>query len=329
MDWTKLDWNALDRLREGFLQGTADRGDYWKSSTDLANYDLTYGERIGWKWDAVLAELHARGWTPPSQTLLDWGCGSGIAGRRVLNAFGVECFTALGVWDQSPLACDFSVEKARLKFPGLLVERFTPGKPVGTLVLSHVLNELTAAARTELLALARQAEAVIWVEPGTHAVSRDLAMLRDQLRDSFDLVAPCTHANKCPLFEQKNERHWCHYFAPAPAGIYADPNWVRFGQKAGVDLRALPYSLLVLEKKGLRPSSTLLTAGASRVIGRPRVHKAHTDLLSCDRTGLNDLKLYKRTNPALTKQIDRNPPIPLYHWQRENEKITAAEALFP
>ena len=57
MEWEKLDWEALDRLREGFLTGAAARGPYWKSLGDLANYDLTYGERIGWKWDAVLAEL--------------------------------------------------------------------------------------------------------------------------------------------------------------------------------------------------------------------------------------------------------------------------------
>ena len=329
MDWTKLDWNALDRLREGFLQGTAAGGDYWKSVSDLANYDLTYGERIGWKWDAVLAELRARQWTPPSPALLDWGCGSGIAGRRVLRAFGGENFTSLQVWDHSSLARKFSIEAARQQFPSLTVEPFVPDKPVGTLVLSHVLNELSPKARTELLALVRQADAVLWVEPGTHAVSRDLAAWRDRLRDDFDFIAPCTHANVCPLFEPKNERHWCHYFAPAPAGIYADPNWVRFGQKAGVDLRALPYSFLVFEKKNLRPSPTPLPSGSSRVIGRPRIHKAHTDLLGCDHTGLNELKLFKRTDAALTKQLDKAPPIPLYHWQRENDKITAIETLFP
>jgi len=329
MDWTKLDWNALDRLREGFLQGTAGNGDYWQSSTDLANYDLTYGERIGWKWDAVLAELRVRGWTPPSQTLLDWGCGSGIAGRRVLGAFGDERFTTLRVCDHSPLAGDFSAEAARQRFPQLKVEHFTSDKPVGTLVLSHVLNELSSAARAELLALARRADAILWVEPGTHAVSRDLAGLRDQLRDDFDLIAPCTHTASCPLLEPKNQRHWCHFFAPAPAGIYADPNWVRFGQKAGVDLRSLPYSYLVLERKNLRASSAPLPSDASRIIGRPRVHKAHIDLLACDSTGLNDLKLFKRTDPALHKQLDRKPPLPLYHWQREGEKITAIQLLFP
>jgi len=330
MNWNQLDWNALGRLREGFLHGTAGaQGPYWKSESDLGNYDLTYGERIGWKWDAVLAELNARGWTPPSPTLLDWGCGSGIAGRRVLNAFGAARFTTLRVWDHSPLACEFSAAAARKEFTNLTVEPYASDKPVGTLVLSHVLNELSPDARRDLLSLVNQAEAVIWVEPGTHAVSRDLAALRDQLRERFDLVAPCTHATNCPLFAAQNERHWCHFFAPAPAGIYADPDWVKFGQLAGVDLRSLPYSVLVLEQKGLRPSPVSAVADASRVIGRPRVHKAHVDLLACDKAGLNDLKLYKRTDPALYKKLDRKPPLPLYRWQREGEKITAIEPLFP
>jgi hypothetical protein len=159
-------------------------------------------------------------------------------------------------------------------------------------------------------------------------VSRDLASLRDRLRDDFAIVAPCTHANNCPLFAAVNERHWCHYFAPAPSGIYADSNWVKFGQRAGVDLRSLPYSVLVLEKKTLRAAPAPLPPGSSRVLGRLRVHKAHTDLLACDTTGLNDLKLFKRTDPALHKQLDRNPPIPLYRFTREEEKITAAEVLF-
>lgn len=330
MDWTKLDWNALGRLRDGFLSGSAARGPYWTSLTDLANYDLTYGERIGWKWDAVLDELRTRGWAPPAGLpILDWGCGSGIAGRRVLRAFGAGNFSTLHAWDHSPLACDFSIEAAQREFPDLKAERYAPGKPVGLLVLSHVLNELTPATRAELLAVANEADAVLWVEPGTHTVSRDLALLRDQLRERFDLVAPCTHANNCPLIDVENARHWCHFFAPAPSGIYADPNWVRFGQQAGVDLRSLPYSFLVLEKKNLRPNVAPLPTEASRIIGRPRVHKAHIDLLACDNTGLNDLKLFKRTDPALHKQLDRKPPLPLYHWQREGEKIISIKPLFP
>jgi len=329
MNWSELDWKILDRLRDGFLSGSAAKGAYWQSAADLANYDFTYGERIGWKWDAVLAELRARGWTPPDGLLLDWGCGSGIAGRRVLGAFGHNHFSGLRVWDHSPLARDFAREAACTEFPDLKAAQYAPGEPIGLLVLSHVLNELSAEARDELNSLIENASAVLWVEPGTHEVSRQLAALRDRFRHEFEIVAPCTHSNNCPLFTAENERHWCHFFAPAPAGIYADSNWVRFGQQAGVDLRSLPYSYLVLEKKNLRSAPATLPPGAGRIIGRARVHKAHADLLACDNTGLNDLKFFKRTNASLHKQLDRKPPLPLYHWQREDEKITSIEPLFP
>ena len=75
MTWTDLDWPALDRLRSGFLSGTAAAGPYWQSGSDLASYDFTYGARIGWKWDAVLTELRLREWRPAARTVLDWGCG--------------------------------------------------------------------------------------------------------------------------------------------------------------------------------------------------------------------------------------------------------------
>ncbi|HEY9250807.1 MAG TPA: small ribosomal subunit Rsm22 family protein, partial [Rariglobus sp.] len=193
MNWEQLDWTALDRLREGFLNGGAADGPYWRSASDLANYDLTYGERIGWKWDAVLRELAARSWRPPAsaRTLLDWGCGSGIAGRRVAAAFGPENFDGLRVGDHSPLAREFAARRAREAFPSLAVtEADDAGGPVGLLVISHVLNELPPGALQALLDLVARADAVLWVEPGTHAVSRRLVELRHTLTPAFDVIAP-------------------------------------------------------------------------------------------------------------------------------------------
>ncbi|HTQ30617.1 MAG TPA: hypothetical protein VMI53_05350, partial [Opitutaceae bacterium] len=122
MNWETLDWTALDRLRGGFLGGGAASGPYWRSRRDLSAYDATYGERIGWKWDAVLRELRLRGWAPPADTaVLDWGCGSGVAGRRVVSWLGSDRVGALRVWDQSGLAADFAAAAAEAQFPGLRV----------------------------------------------------------------------------------------------------------------------------------------------------------------------------------------------------------------
>lgn len=330
MSLPPLDWSALDRLRDGFLHGGAASGPYWQSASDLAAYDATFGERIGWKWDAVLAELRRRDWRPSARTVLDFGCGSGIAGRRVLAAFGVSTFDRLHVSDHSAHAEAFALARAHETFPGLPAATWRESDPVGLLVISHVLNELPPAARKHLVTLLDRAEAVLWVEPGTHAVSRDLAAWRDRLLPRFRVVAPCTHAAACGLFASENARHWCHFFADPPSAIFSDPDWVRFGQRAGIDLRGLPYSFLALEAASHASGGAPLPADAVRIIGRPEHFKGFARLLSCAVDGLGDLELQKRTDPALFKQLKRDPgQPPLYRWQRSANRITSAEALFP
>ena len=62
--WKKDDLALLRRLRERFIARTAGERDYWQSDEELELYDTTFGERIGWKWDAVLTGLEALGWKP-------------------------------------------------------------------------------------------------------------------------------------------------------------------------------------------------------------------------------------------------------------------------
>src|SRR3954462_327728 len=124
MTGTELDWTALDRLRDGFLRGASAAGPYWNSPEDLASYDFTFGERIGWKGDQVLRELLLRGWRPTSRSVFDWGWrggagrppgggvwvggwGGGPPARRTIPALAVEIFDGLTVWADSPLASDF------------------------------------------------------------------------------------------------------------------------------------------------------------------------------------------------------------------------------
>lgn len=345
MTWAEIDWTALERLRGLFLSGGAAEGAYWGSPAELASYDLTYGERIGWKWDAVLRELEQRAWRPPSAAVesgraqgrngkpavLDWGCGSGVAGRRVVRWLGGDRVAVLRLWDHSALAADFAAHAARRSFPDLTVDHLTPGfmagdDPVGVLVISHVLNELPAGELLALRGLASRADAIIWVEPGTQEVSRALIELREQLRDRFRVVAPCTHQNACGLRVPENARHWCHHFASPPAGIFADSNWVKFGRRAGIDLRSLPYSFLALERRQpMEPDSA--GAGFSRVIGEPRSYKGYAKVLSCEAGGVAERVAQKRDAPGLFKVL-RRPDGPLiYRWTIADGRIVGGEPL--
>ncbi len=357
-DLDRLDWSALDRLRATFLaRDAAASGPYWQNHDTLAAYDATYAERIGWKWDALLHELRLRRWSPPPSTvLLDFGCGSGVAARRVLAAFGPAHFRALALADHSPEAVAFATTRARETFPDLpLADAATldpapavsSSQPPFTLVVSHVLNELAPGARAALLALAARAACVLWIEPGTHADSRALATVRDGLRAAHRIIAPCTHRENCPLFLETNARDWCHFFAEPPPGVQNSPDWVRFAHRAGVDLRSQAYSCLVLETL---PSPALATSATesppatpaaptsfaepafgphyARVLGRPEVFKPYARLLACDAAGLHFLELSKRTDPALVKRLAKDPPVPLYALAYDGKNITSATPLF-
>jgi hypothetical protein len=355
VSWQTLDWAALDRLRDLFLAGKASTKPYWTSLSDLANYDFTFGERIGWKWDAMLGELRQLGWTPPANDVLDWACGSGIAGRRVIEWFGPANFRRLRVFDRSALAMEFAVAKARDEFPSLTVEtandlaeveRQPPargqggvaaladtagpeaGAPsIGLLVISHVLGELTESGGRALRHAIDRAAAVLWVEPGTFADSRALIAVREGLRNNFVVVAPCTHQAGCGLLAPGNQRHWCHHFAPPPPNLMADSSWVRFAQRAGIDLRSLPFSFLALERRGLRdPVPGVLPAGCSRVIGTPRFYKGYANIFSCQQDGVYDVKLERKVAPLVFKQVEKSVGPRVHTWKVAARRVTEAGA---
>jgi len=308
MDWNAIDWASLERMRENFLGGSAGRRDYWRRESDLASYDQTFGRRIAWKWDYVLADLKRLGWSPPSGEVLDWGCGSGVAGRALLAHFGVSSVAGLVLWDTSRLALEFALRQARESFPGLAVRCGDPPDATGgTLLVSHVITELSRAERDGLVARASRAAAVIWVEPGTFQAGRALIAVRERLRGQFQVAAPCTHQAPCGMLAQGRERHWCHHFAPSPPEAFTDGHWARFARVAGIDLRSLPLSYLVLDARPAPP----LPAGAVRLIGRARVEKAFARLLACDASGLSDRRLAKRASPQAYRRAKENDLDPL------------------
>ena len=323
MDWTKIDWGALERMRASFLQSSAGREDYWRSQTDLAAYDQTFAQRIGWKWDWVLADLARRGWSPPAGEVLDWGCGSGIAGRRFLGRFRERASDSLILHDRSAMAMDFAAGKAREELPGLSVARKAASGAgdvtAPTMLLSHVLGELNDRQVDSLLEQVRRATAVLWVEPGAYEVSRSLIAVRERLRGEFRIVAPCTHQAACGLLVPENQRHWCHHFAETPTEVFMDGNWARFARLAGIDLRSLPLSYLVLDKRPPAP----LPADTARMIGRARIRKDAAILFGCDESGVHDRRLAKRAFPAEYRLCKRGDHETLQAWTLDGDEIVS------
>jgi len=252
---------------------------------------------------------------------LDWGCGSGIAAPSVLHHFGTAWASKILLWDRSPLAMEFAGFRLREKHPGLTVGTQAIGaEPISTLVLSHVLTELSDPQLEDLLDVAQRATVVLWVEPGTHATSRKLSALRERFRSTHRIVAPCTHQGPCGMLAPANGQHWCHHFASPPPAVFTDGDWTRFARLTGIDLRSLPLSFLVADQ---RPAPAL-PEGAERIIGRPRVYKGFSLLFACCEAGLHERRLTKRTLPELFRQVKKDQHHPVQCWECAGDEIVAA-----
>lgn len=323
MNWDAIDWAAMQRMRTAFLQNTAGASDYWQQESDLASYDATFAQRIGWKWDYVLEELKRRGWSPPTGEVLDWGCGSGIAGRAYLDLFGASSATSLRLADRSALAMSFAAGRARQKYPGLAVHTGASSDGAAVVLISHVLTELTPEQIEALEDQVTRGQCVIWVEPGTYEASLTLIAIRERLRGRINVVAPCTHRGRCGILAPENDRHWCHHFAAPPPEVFTGGHWAHFAQVMGIDLRDLPLSFLVLDQ---RPSPEL-PATAGRVIGHPRIYKGYALLLGCDQGGVSERKLTKRHFPEEFRAWRKGSASVLCDWRCEAGEIVETTPL--
>jgi hypothetical protein len=99
---------------------------------------------------------------------------------------------------------------------------------------------------------------------------------------------------------------------------------VKFGQRAGIDLRSLPYAFLALDRQR---DAAPPPADLGRVIGRPEHFKPYARVLNCDATDLAELELPKRADPALFKHLGRTKAPLLYRWQHDGKKIASGTPL--
>ncbi len=303
------DWQRLRALRERYLTDASE--EYW-TERDLVLYDATFARRIGWKWEAVLADLAQAGWKPRSDRLLDWGCGTGIAGRAAATWSGIK---SAEVFDQSKVAMNFAVKalqsdgvRAQIGKPDERLERGT------LLVLSHVVGELSEEELLHLAQFAATAEELIWVEPGSREISRRLGSIRAILQaGGHNLIGPCTHQNPCPMFAPENTSHWCHFFAEPPTEVFQSAFWRQMSKEIEIDLRGLPYSFLASS----RHQPQLWPVEAERLIGRPRELKGHCRLLCCGAEGLIDRPLQKRLDPDLFRRIVKKGRDGVFAWEKD------------
>lgn len=302
-----VNWDRLLELREYFLGNARGERDYWLVDGTLDSYDATFAQRIGWKWDFVMAEvLRARWALPDGVAVCDWGCGTGIAGRSFLTALAGTTGSHLPVrdfylHDRSMAAMQYS--RSRLEKAGrdLTVHSGLPPQKAFFLI-SHVATELSPEQFQSLIhVLEARAEGFIWVEPGAYGPSRALLQVHRHFLGQLFPWAPCPGMFSCPMQAADRWDDWCHQFAHPPVEVFQDPFWAAFAEIMGVDLRSLPVSFLCMDRR--KPA--LNDPSLCRFLGRPHRLKYQMEVTACHQGAIKDIVIPKRSFPDQYKAFKK------------------------
>ncbi len=286
-------WERLRELRKIFLGEKEPKKDYWEDAELLELYDQTFGARIGWKWEAVLKELPT---ISPPISLVDYGCGTGIASRAWLAHPNHQNVSSLHLIDRSSLAEKFAQQKIGEIFPKLAIDTTLPSQGAWFL-LSHLLNELPDTQN--ILSTLSPQEGFIWVEPGTPVLSKQLGKIREHfLVQGWSIVAPCPHAKACPALASDD---WCHFFAEVPNFVFQNRFWSEFSHHLEIDLRSLPVSFLIMQR-----SPTLPLDNSPRLIGRPHFEKPGAKCQVCSNKGLEWITVHQKKDKEQFKELRRH-----------------------
>ncbi len=270
-----LAWKRLQKLRQSYLTAQGFLADYWSDDELLEAYDETLAQRIRWKWRAVWEALPQ---VALPETLVDLACGTGAASREILLQSPGR-FKKVVLLDRSTRAVRFAADKIRTEFPYVKVETQLAQGESYFLLVSHVFSELPEDAMGTFRVYLSNAEAFLWLESGRHQESRRLSRLREDMKPSHQILAPCPHQALCGMLKEGQEANWCHFRAEVPREVHQSAFWREASKQLGIDLRALPVAYL-FGKSGItqrkdEPSKAQILAGSKSYKGYVRYHACH------------------------------------------------------
>lgn len=247
----------------------------------------------------VLRELALRrpGFTP--QSLLDAGSGPGTASWAAAGQW--RDLAAATLLDNSPAFLALAADLARHGPPPLVdatilrgnLDHLPEGLSADLVIAAYALAELPqerAAAAAEGLWQASR-KALVLVEPGTPEGFGRLRLARQRLLAAGAVpVAPCTHAQSCPV----PGGDWCHFsvrLARSRAHMHAKAARVPFEDER--------FAYLVVARDGAPPEG-------ARIVAPPLHAKPGVTLRLCTQGRLEERHIARREGAAYkqAKKLD-------------------------
>ena len=169
------------------------------------------------------------------------------------------------------------------------LKKSTELPPADLVTLAYALNELDITTQTALLKRVRQtdAQAFAIIEPGTKTGFANILRAREELLQlGAYILAPCPHADACPMAAQDD---WCHF-----AQRLERSTQHRHAKNAALGYEDEKYSYLIVSRQPVTPAP-------SRIVRHPLKLKGHVKLTVCAPEGVR-----QEVVTAKTKEVYKN-----------------------
>lgn len=249
---------------------------------------------------AVHASLAAAALSRPDfspRTMLDVGAGPGTAlwaaaqcWRDLDDVLFVEASPSLRAWGE-PIAAEAGPSRIVWRMADLNRDEIE-SEPRDLVTLAYVLSELSPTVRNTIVDRLWRltADMLVIVEPGTPAGWQRILLARTRLLAAgASIVAPCPHADACPL----EPPDWCHF-----AQRVSRSRIHRTVKRGDVPWEDEKFIYLAVSR---RPG----TPFGARVVARPSKQSGRIRLKLCQPDGTVGHRLVTRRDGAAFKQARR------------------------
>ncbi len=177
--------------------------------------------------------------------LIDSGCGPGTFSLGWSLLFEKVPPEIVAI-DSSRLMLDQAERILQGFFPKInlkTTQKFNEKKSNSVLLFGHSINEMGIhKAQDQIMMI--DPEYVLWIEPGTSDLFKDLIKLRENLLESYEILYPCPSSAKCPS-------QWCHQVLRTSHNLEIE----RLSQLVSLDRKTLPINTAVFKRKRIANKS--------------------------------------------------------------------------
>lgn len=274
---------AAQRLSERYRDSKRSGQPLLSDRLEAAAYAIT---RMPATYGAVYSALNWALEHSPCRplSLLDVGAGTGAgswAAAQVLELEKITCIEKEKSMKEQGLALMKTTDLQKAAWLSGDVTCGSLDYHADLVIASYMLNEVSPEQRPAAVKALWEAadQLLLIVEPGTPAGFAELRSIREQLLSlGAHMVAPCPHANICPI----GGEDWCHFTCRVPRSRLH--RQLKGGEVPYEDEK---FTYLVVSKEEAEPCT-------ARVLRHPLIETGRVTLELCDRCGKHKTTLRKK-----------------------------------